>query len=196
MNVNFDRKAFEVGFGKAILRLQRCEAVTKEVLKDLSRTVLYAHHATEHVDYVNGLIQVLTPMNRKVAVLFFKAFGGFIYDDKNKRFVKKSKKHYDQAHADAVEFLADPHNNIWTWAERHVEVEAKPFDIKKVTAFIENASKKAKENGLNQLDVMRAVFAGGMTVEVLLQLLGEMDFDVAIDGQPIVPPAPLEEALL
>lgn len=194
MNVNFDKKTFEAAFGAAIIALAASEKVTKESLRELSRTVLNAHHATEDVSYINKLIEVLTPVNRKVAVLYFKAFGGFTYDDKGKRFAKKSKKHYDQAHADAVEFLAEPHNNIWTWAERNVEVEAKPFDIKKVTAFIENASKKALENGLTRLDVLRAAFAGGMTPELLLQLLGELDYEVNVDGKPLEAPKADEPA--
>lgn len=194
MNVNFDKKTFEAAFGAAIIALAASEKVTKESLRELSRTVLNAHHATEDVSYINKLIEVLTPVNRKVAVLYFKEFGGFIYDAKALRFVKKSKKHYDDAHAKAMEFLADPHNNIWTWAERNVEVEAKPFDIKKVTAFIENATKKAMENGLTRLDVLRAAFAGGMTPELLLQLLGELDYEVKVDGVPVEGAKPLEEA--
>ncbi len=167
----FNRAQFEINFSASIDALQQSEGVTKRELRVLSRTVLEAHHSTGDVVFVNKLIEVLTPLNKRVAIIFFKEFSGFQWDDQMKRFTKKSKKGYDKAHASYVEFMADPNNNIWTWAERNVDIEPKPFDVKKVTKFIESAIKKS-----NQKDVLKAVLDGGIEVETLFALMDELGY--------------------
>src|SRR6478735_4895380 len=149
MNV-FNRAQFEINFAASIDALQQSEGVTKRELRVLSRTVLEAHHSTGDVVFINKLLEVLTPLNKRVCILFFKEFSGFMWDDQLKRFTKKSKKNYDNAHKMYVEFMADPNNNIWSWAERNVKIEQKPFDVKKVTDFIKGAIKKS-----NQKDVLK-----------------------------------------
>lgn len=184
MNVNFDKVKFEALFVEAINKLAGAERITKELLKALSRSVLEAHHATENVAYINQLIPVLTPMNRKVVVLFFKEFSGFQWDDENKRFTKKSKKKYDAAHATSMEFLADPHNNIWTWAERNVEVEKKPAPgvLEKVALFMTEIMPKAEKAGIEQADVLKAIFASGIKADAIIAAFNAMDYEEEVQA--------------
>jgi hypothetical protein len=179
----FNRLQFEINFTASIDALQQSENVTKRELKVLSRSVLEAHHSTGDIVFINKLVSVLTPVNKKVAIIFFKAFSGFQWDDQNKVFTKKSKKGYDKAHTAYVEFMADPNNNIWSWAERNVEVEPKPFDVSKVTTFIKSALKKAE-----QRDVLKAVLDGGIDADTLFALIEELGMaEVNVEKLPDAP---------
>lgn len=177
----FDKNAFDISFPKDLATLGKSEKVTKELLRDLSRNVLAVHHQTQDVSYMNKLIAVLTPVNRKVATLFFAEFSGFRQTDGV--FTKKDKAGYDKAAEAAIIFLDDPLNNIWTWAEREVAVEKKEFDIKQVTTAIENFNKKALKNGLTQADVLRAVLSAGFEVDTLLSIMQEMEAKAAIPAE-------------
>lgn len=172
----FDKLTFEASFADALVRLAASEKVTKEDLKNLSRSVLEAWHATGQVVYANKLLMVLSPMNKKVAVVFFKRLSGYSYDETQGMFTKKSKKRYEDAHAECVEFLADPHNNIWTWAERHIEVTPKAFELDAITKYFNGAFKKAQGAGLSQSDVLRAVFKAGVEPGALVAAFNEMAF--------------------
>lgn len=179
--MEFNREEFNVAFVKALGKLARAEKVTRETLKDLSREILTAIHATGDIGYANRLLPVLTPVNKKVAILFLKHFTGFRFDDESLLFTKKNQKKYDEAHAAHVVFLEDPNNNIWSWAERHIDVEEKPFDVKTVTSTIIKAIKKTND----QKAVMKAVLAGGITVDTIIALMQEMDefvVEVKVEG--------------
>lgn len=181
MNVNFDKKAFQIEFSKQLKRLAGAEKITKDLLRDMSRDVLRAHHATEDIIFINELIPVLTPVNRKVAILFFKEFSGFMWDNETLRFVKKSKKNYDNAHAASMAFLDDPHNNIWTWAERNVEVEKKPQPsiLEKVETFIHDVLPKAEKAGYTQADILGAIFKAGVKPEAVIAAFDAMGLEFA-----------------
>lgn len=165
--------------GLKINELAGAERITKALLSELSREVLTVvlldegkdtGKGTEDSRTINELIGVLTPVNRRAAIVFFKHFVPFIrVTDENGEFVsfgKKDKKAWETKLEEVKEFLADPHQNIWTWADRNIEVEAKPFDVKKVTKTIESALKKA-----NKADVIRAIMAGGLTIEDMIEVL-------------------------
>lgn len=177
------RAAFVAAFDVAFDAIAQSENVTKRELKALSRTLLAAIHGTEDatlygdIQFINRLLTVLTPVNRKVAVKFFEHFTGFHYSEQLLTFTKKSKKRGVQAQDDAREFLADPNNNIWSWAERHIDVEVKPFTALKVTKFIEGAIKKLDNN---QAEVLKAVLAGGITLDTIIAVMQEMG-DVEVD---------------
>lgn len=177
--MDFDQKKFELAFSEALIRLATSEKVTKEDLKILSRSVLEAWHTTGNVSYVNKLLAVLSPMNKKTCVVFFRHFSGFSFDEVQGMFTGKSKKRYEQAHADCVEFLSDPHNNLWTWAERHIEIEKKDFDISAVKKYIAGALKKAQGVGLSQNDILKAVFAGGVEPQAVITVFEEMGIEFA-----------------
>lgn len=188
----FDKLTFEVSFADALLRLAASEKVTKEDLKVLSRNVLEAWHATGQVVYANKLLMVLSPVNKKVAVVFFKRFSGYSFDEVQGMFTGKSKKRYEQAALDCVEFLADPHNNIWTWADRHVEIQAKDFELGAVTKYITSTLKKAAGVGLSQSDVLRAVFKAGVEPSALVAAFNEMAFQDK-EGDTVEIPAEMFE---
>lgn len=180
----FDKKVFDKEFNRRIGQLGKAEASVRSELNVLSRGVLEAVHATEQIGYVNQLLAVLTPVNRKAAVVFFKHFAGFHYDEVTRMFTKKSKKRYEQAHKNAMEFLQDPNNNMFSWAERHIEVEQKPFDQASFLkaqhkAFI-RAVQQARDNGIDQKELFAAMFKPeegkpGLDVNALVAVLEAMD---------------------
>lgn len=168
----FIKAQFDGQFALALDMLKQSEAITKRELRDLSRTVLNAHHETQDVFYVNSLIEVLTPVNKRAVILYFKEFGGFIYDDKAVRFVKKSKKQYPAAALKAQDFLADPHNNVWTWSDRNLKIEKQEYSLDQVTKTIQTAiGKSEKEGKFSKVDVLMAAFAGGFTVAELIEVM-------------------------
>lgn len=179
--VKFNRGYFEDRFTESLDTLKQSEAITRRELRDLSRSVLEALHMTEDSSFINRLIVVLTPVNRKVAIEYFKHFSGFHYDDKLSSFTKKNKKVYAEKAQASFEFLAEPSNNIWTWAERNIEVTAKEFTLDTVTKYVESTLKKAEKNGFNQADVMRAIIKGGMTADAIIAIMDELGYDAHVE---------------
>lgn len=182
------RAQFEQQFMSALAELQGAEKITKVILAAMSRDLLTALHAPDvdgsprgDIGFINALLGVLTPVNKKVAILFFKEYTGFHFDGKTKTnpegtdtFKKKNKKGYAQAEEASKAMLEDPHFNIWTWADRHVQVEKKPYDIKAVSKAIAKAMEATEGD---QVAVLKAVFDGGITAEglaVFLKHLAEM----------------------
>lgn len=170
----FVKEAFEAFFANSLEKLDGAEKITKAVLLDLSRQVLAAHHETQDIGYINRLLAVLTPMNRATANLYFSEFSGFNFSAKDGLFGRKDKKNYEAAHARAVEFLEDPLNNIWTWAARNVQVEAKEFDEERLKKSMEATLKKADKNGLSQKQVLSALLAAGLTFDTLMEVMDEL----------------------
>jgi hypothetical protein len=173
----FDKKVFDVAFKRSVKALTGAEKVTRSELLTLSRSVLEALHATGDIAYVNNVIKVLTPVNRKVAVLYFKAFSGFSYSEEEMQFSKKDKKNYDAAVLKCIDFLDDPLNNIWSWAERNIDVEPKAFDINASMGIV---MKKALKNNLSHMDILKAVLANGISTDDLIELMSTLD-DVEIN---------------
>lgn len=173
----FDKATFEAGLTKAIKALKASEKVTKENLQVLSRSVLEAlHHPLGgDIGYVNRLLEVLTPMNKKVAILYFKEFTGFNFDSEKGTFTTKNKKAYAEVQAKVVTFLEDPMNNLWSWAGREVDIEKKEFDLERLQKMTESIVKKADKAGITQLEILRAVMAAGVKVDTILELMQEMD---------------------
>lgn len=177
MSALFNKANFERNFSEALERIGKAESVTKNELKTVSRTMLEAWHITGNVHYINRLLKVVTPVNKKALIVFSKHFGGFSYDEVLGEFTHKSKKRYDTAHKLALEFLADPHNNLWTWAERHIEVQQKPFSIENVEKFIKSAMNKGAGVGLSQVDILKAVFKAGIEPSCIMQVMDELGFE-------------------
>lgn len=170
----FNRAEFESGFDSRLKKLSNAEKITKETLRDMSRELLYVTQETEDIGYINRVVAVLAPVNRKVAILFFKEFSGFMWSDDEGKFSRKDKKKYDQIAAIATQQLDDPHFNLWTWADRNVDIEVKPFDLAKVTTFAASAIKKAEKDGISKAELLKAFIAGGFDADMLLAVMESM----------------------
>ena len=181
----FDKNQFDQSFQERVASLAASEKVSKELLRALSRDVLEAHHVTGDVAYINGIIEVLSPMNKKMAVLFYKEFSGHLYSEDTKAFGKKDKKKYDAAHKASFDALEDPHFNVFSWAERNVEVERKPFTLGKLQQQMGSLVKKAEENKISHADIIRAMFANGIEIGEFMKVVEHM----AEEQQPANEPA-------
>jgi hypothetical protein len=159
MSQQFNTALFEAGFNTAIEALGAAEKITKETLKVWANKVIEATHATGQTAYMNKLIAVLTPVNKKVSILFLGHFTGYRYDEKEMSFLNKDKKKYAQALIDWEKFSADPLNNIWVWADRHIEVAHKPFTLDDVSVKTSRIWKDAHAAGLTNGDIIRAMLS-------------------------------------
>ena len=182
----FDKNQFDQSYKANIEKLAASEKITKELLRSMSRDVLEAHHATGDVAYINGLISVLSPMNKKTAVLFYKEFSGHLCNGEGV-FGKKDKKRHAEAHKASFDALEDPHFNVFSWADRHVEIEKKPFTLGKLQQQMGSLVKKAEENRIPHADIIRTLFANGVGVNEFLKVMEHM----AEEQRPADAPAPL-----
>lgn len=170
----FNSQQFAASFDKTLKALDKAEKFTKDTLRDLSRDLISVTHETQDIGFVNRTIQVLTPMNRRTAIIFFKAFSGFKWNDDEQSFTKKDKAGFDAVVKTAAVEMEDPHFNIWTWAEKNVEVEAKKFSLDDVKKFAERAIKKGEKEGISQTDLLKAFFEGGFKPESLIAMMEAM----------------------
>lgn len=182
----FDKQVFDAQYQDNIAKLAASEKITKELLRSMSRDVLAAHHETGDVAYINGLVAVLTPMNKKMTILFFKAFSGHTCNEEGV-FGKKDKKKYEEAKADSLANLEDPLFNVFSWAERNIEVERKPFTLGKLQQQMGSIVKKAEENKISHADVIRALLANGIEVAEFMKVVQHMaDEQHPADGPALV----------
>ena len=168
--------AVEKSFNEALTRLASAEKLSKAELTAMSRTVLEIFHGTMQIGFLNRLLGVLTPANRKMAVGYLKAFTGFHYSETSGSFEKKDGKNFQQAVEKAHAFLEDASNNIWTWhaAETgHKKPDSKPLDLADVTKAMTKFLDKAGKANVKQVDVLRAAFSAGFTLDCLMELLAE-----------------------
>lgn len=170
----FDIQNLRNTIDQRIEAVEASEKVTRDILRDLSRDVLFALHEHGDIGFVNRvMLAKTTSINKKALRMFFQEFTGFFYSKETDTFEKKDKRQYDAKQAACLEFLADPHNNFWTWADREIEMERKAFDPKKVTRYIENSLKKAESDGFSQADVIRAVLNAGLELDALIAIIDE-----------------------
>ena len=134
-------------------KIVKSERITKVIFALLSRDILEYIYlpnqngiVSEDISPVNRLLKALTPANQAIAILFFKNFLAWRYDDVAECFTKKNKKQYEDKLSYVELFLTDPDNNIWTWAANNVTVEAKEIDW---SARLERDFKKAFESGIS-----------------------------------------------
>ncbi len=180
-----NRQEFIDAFRITLGALRGAEDVTKRELKGLSRSLLSALHGkddallTGDIQFINELLPVLSPMNRKMCELFFQHFAGFHFAAELRMFSKKDAKGYADKQAAALAALEDPNFNVFSWAEREVVVERKPFDPDKVAQFIKNSLKKAQKDNVPRQTVLRSIFAGGFTAVEVVQLIDLMAAEAA-----------------
>lgn len=138
-----DKQAFEAGFPGMIERVSASERVTKDELRVWCNDIVAFVHAFGTIERVNTLLGVLTPVNKKVAREFFSFFLGYSFDENEMRFTSKSKKRYLNSVKEWEKFSEDPLNNIWTWADRHIEVTRKGFNLSETFGKAWKAAHKA-----------------------------------------------------
>lgn len=175
----FDSVKFIAGFERQLKHLVTSEKITKALLQTMSRDLLALLHTKNDkqgdIGYINRTIAALTPVNRKVFISFAKEFTGFILNDGGSCFIKKSKKHYDESATKALVWLEDPMNNIWSWADRNIEVVPKEFNIEAIKKATENMLKKAEKNHISKAEVFGAIIAGGFTIAELVECMVKLD---------------------
>lgn len=151
---------------KRIEALAASEKVTKAELSALSRELLeyICVEKSDDIGMVNRLMNVLTPMNKRTAGLFFSHFLPFKLESTAGIFGKKIKgdRHIKSKYDNAVSFLENKDNDIWTWAAQNVKVEQKPVDFAKKIAGDVSKALADEDNGLDPVGVIMAVLAGGV----------------------------------
>ena len=176
----FNALAFIGTFDGTLTRLQRVENISKEVLKDVSRGLLFLLHGNDEaqkagdIGFINRTLNVLSPVNRRVAAEFFKEFTGFIYDADRKQFTKKSKKHYDEVQAKTLDKLThDPVFNIWTWQELRLTIEktATPYTMERVQETLTQMVKKADKVNISKRDILGVMLNTGFTIQDIIDCL-------------------------
>lgn len=160
------------------------ERITKQALTELSRTILeYVvvndgvegnNKGSEDSQVVNRLLAALTPVNKKVGMSFFRHFLAFHFDEEGMKFGSKNKKQWDKKEELVKEFLGEPHNNIWTWADRNIEIIPKPMDDKKLNAAIGQIVKKATKAGLGHGNIIKALIVNGVDAGEIITILNAM----------------------
>lgn len=162
--------------------VRRAEKVTKARLSELSRELLtyVAIQESEAKDgmpsydvgMVNRLLAVLTPVNKKVACLYFANFLPWKLEETTCVFTKRLKKVFAEKQEAMVEWLSDEANDIWKWAEDNVKIDEKPKDYaKRIASDVKKALEDETEEGLDASEVLRAVMSAGIDINDLLALL-------------------------
>lgn len=165
-----------------ISELRRSESITKAELGAFSREALEFVMSTRDVRIINQLLgndeqdkPILSPANRRVANRFFVEFLPFKHAgdmDGLIVFTEIKPKSVDKYSVKVNDFLVNPDNNIWTWQRDAVQMEAKEVDY---AGQLTKATKRAIEKGnVAPLDVLKAVIAGGVSVDALMALVEEV----------------------
>lgn len=178
MIIQFDKATIEAN----IVKVAASEHVTKSVLSVLSRELLAYVYETNDVAMVTRLINVLTPVNKKVACLYFPAFLGWSFNGEELTFGKKLKdKAYAKKYDAACEFLQDDDNNIWVWADKEIVMQTKPKDYAcKITQLVTKALKDEAE-GLDAKEILFAILASDQIT--LGELLAPVDEIKEVDSE-------------
>ena len=152
------------------------EKMTKKLLGELSRELLPYVYESKDVAIVNRLIGVLTPVNKKVAIEFFKAFVGWTFNADTNEFGKKQKDApYTKKSYASDTFLANKDNTLWTWAETEIEVapKAKNYGMK-ISKLVDKALTDEAE-GIDLREVLFAIVASdAVTLGDLMQSLDDV----------------------
>lgn len=160
-----------------IEKIAAAEKVTKAVLSELSRELLEYVPNTYDIGMVNRLLGVLTPINKKTAILFFDHFLPWQMDDKKSTFLGKDKSavRYDKKIKLIEDFLGGKDNDIWTWAADNVKVDKKPVDFAKKIAGDVRKALEDEDNPLDSMAVMRAVISGGLSIDDMMEAIVGID---------------------
>ena len=168
-----------IKINELIESIGNAEKITKVSLSIISREVVEyimiqadeTKKASEDSSVANRLLEVLTPVNRKVCTLFFKHFLSFSFNDDTEFFGKKEKKSWSKKVLKCSEFLADPHNNIWSWAERNVVHEVKPYSPETVKKSLKSIVTKAHAAKIHDVDIIAGLIEAGISAQAILDCI-------------------------
>jgi len=197
--MNFNTENFVATFERTLKRLTNAEAINKQLLMPLSRDLLSALHMEGpkqgDITFFNRTIQALSPVNRKALIAFGMAYTGFILNDSGTMFAKKSKKHYDDVQASALQFLEDPLNNVFSWFEKEMQIgkimnppPASKFKVETIKESNTKLLKKADKAGISRAEFLKQVMGVGFTLNDLVECMvemGEQDnliYAIEVDG--------------
>lgn len=154
-----DVKAFDAEFNNAVEQLGASEKITKSLLKVYASLAVQAVHQFQNPAYLNKLRGALTPVNKKVFTEFALYYAGYSFDKDAQAFTTKSKKRYIEAKARWNAFCEDPLNNIWVFADRHIQVERKPFNVQALNDSFKRVWRAAHEANISNVDVIKAMLS-------------------------------------
>lgn len=165
-----------------ISEIRAAEAISKKEIAAFSRECLSYLLESRDVRPINALLgndeqdkSILSPANRRMANRFFVEFVPFKMVgelDALVMFTEIKPKSFDKGAVKINDFLADADNNIWTWQRDNVTLETKPVDY---AERLTKATKAAIEKGhISPLDALKAVLAGGVSVDALMSLVDEV----------------------
>lgn len=178
--------------------IMAAEKITRVELGAMSRELLIYVPDTHDIDIVNRLLGVLTPVNRRTAILFFKHFLPWdAENDADNVFSKFGKMHKGEKKVarklDLItEFLSDENNTIWTWSDENIEIEQKIVNmatelsevIKKAVNGFETKNKKAEPLTKQQIvdtllthvsidDVMESMVVAQERIDAVAEAMNE-----------------------
>ena len=154
--MSFNRIAFEGSFDKRLATLAGSEKITKAELQTLANETVQWTQDIGQTAYMNRLMAVMSPFNKKLVKVFFLYFTGFHFDEASALFDKKSPKRYPEALKRWDTFKEDPLNNIWTYS-REVKVDHPPLttgDVSKRISALWSAGHKANISNVDMLKAM------------------------------------------
>lgn len=107
-----------------ITAIAAAEKITRASLGEISRELIMYVPDTKDIDLVNRLLGVLTPMNRATAVLYFKHFLPWEFEEDANKFgsMMQGDKKIAKRLTLITDFLKDTDNNIWTWADANIDI--------------------------------------------------------------------------
>jgi hypothetical protein len=137
------------------------------------------------IELVNELLAVLTPMNKTIAIAFFKKHLPWGWLEEGQRFDKKfdEGKRYGKKWDDTIAFLEDPANDIWSWAKANLVTQfIVPNYQKMITNAVSNAMAGKKnpdtgerEGAISAVTILEAVVAGGVSADDLLEVFSNIE---------------------
>ena len=199
MAVIADVKAFDAEFNNAVEQIGASEKITKNLLKVYASLAVQAVHQFQNPAYLNKLRAALTPVNKKTFTEFALYFAGYSFDEDVQAFTTKSKRRYIESKARWDAFCEDPLKNIWSWAEREIVPNIKPFDSARMGKTFANTWKKAHEANISNVDILKAMLSvkdgdDGVvfSAQDIAEALQAMNDQAPVAGEKHNVPAPAE----
>lgn len=165
-----------------IKTLTASEKVTKASLPVVVDELLHYVPGSKDIDALNRLLAVLTPANQKLVVIFMKHHIEWDFDDVKSQFttmVKGDKTKANRREA-RVKFLKSK-TGFWEWVKVNAKIEKR---AKNFTNEIINLTARALKDGDNQitgLEVVKAIFEGGVSLEEVMQAADDVEAALALE---------------